>query len=77
MQKFHSFYSISIAYILFIHFEIGHQHFTRRDLMATKNEESVSFFDKIWLQFGIATAVTVVWLLWIFYEIILKNAPEG
>jgi hypothetical protein len=45
--------------------------------MATKNEESVSFFDKIWLQFGIATAVTVVWLLWIFYEIILKNAPEG
>ncbi|MHA2250163.1 MAG: hypothetical protein ACXAD7_07365 [Candidatus Kariarchaeaceae archaeon] len=45
--------------------------------MATKNEEKVSFYDKIWLQAGIATAITVGWLIWIVYEIVLKVPPEG
>ncbi len=34
-----------------------------------------SFMDNLWLQLAIGTVITVVWLIWIFYEIWIKAPP--
>jgi len=34
-----------------------------------------TFMDKIWLQMGIATGITVLWIIWIVYEILFKGSP--
>jgi hypothetical protein len=46
--------------------------------MSTTNKTEgkfTAFLDNIWLQFGITTGITVLWLLWIGYEILIKAPP--
>jgi hypothetical protein len=45
--------------------------------MSTTNTEKGGFFsnflDKIWHQAILATGITLVWLLWILFEIYIKS----
>lgn len=34
-----------------------------------------TFLDKIWVQLFATTGITILWLFWIIYEILIKEAP--